>query len=115
MHRSTFLTLHHAATLIPSVDWSLACPINTLYRARELADNSRLLDLRNNAEDLHVNYYKRNRHLNAIDIGEGLEAVAELLELLVPLTGWDFSDIKSQGCTSVLRQPAATSSQSVCR
>ncbi len=73
----------------------LACPINTLYRARELACNSRLLDLRNNAEDLHVNYYKRKRHLNAIDIGAGLEAVAELLELLVPLTSWDFSDIKS--------------------
>ena len=34
----------------------LACPINTLYQARELAGNSRLLDLRNNAEDLHVNY-----------------------------------------------------------
>ncbi len=73
----------------------LAYPINTLYQARELSGNSRLLDLRNNAEDLRVNYYKRNRHLNAIDIGEGLEAVAELLELLVPLTGWGFSDIKS--------------------
>jgi hypothetical protein len=73
----------------------LAYPINTLYRARELADNSRLRDLRNSAEDLHVNYYKRKRHLSAIDIGEGLEEVAELLELLVPLTGLDFSDIKS--------------------
>ena len=30
-----------------------------------------------------------------MDIGEGLEAVAELLELLAPLTDLDFGDIKS--------------------
>ena len=58
-----------------------------LYKARELTSNSRLRDLRNNAGDLHVNYYKRKRHLNANDIGEGLDAVAELLELLAPLAG----------------------------
>ena len=58
-----------------------------LYRARELTGNIRVRDLRAVANDLHVNYYKRKRHLNARDIGEGLEAVAELLELLTPLTG----------------------------
>ena len=76
--------------------WPLArmhdnCP----YRARELTGNSRLGDPRNNANDRHVNYYKRKRHLNAMDIGEGLEAVGELPELLAPLTDLDFGDIKS--------------------
>ena len=65
------------------------------YRARELTGNSSLRDLRNNANDLHVNYYKRKRHLKDMDIGEELEAVAELLELLAPLTDLDFGDIKS--------------------
>ena len=68
---------------------------NCPYRARELTGNSRLGDPRNNANDRHVNYYKRKRHLNAMDIGEGLEAVGELPELLAPLTDLDFGDIKS--------------------
>ena len=65
---------------------------DVLYRARELTGNIRIRDLRNNAGDLHINYYKRKRHLNARDISEGLEAVAELLELLAPLTGLDSGD-----------------------
>ena len=68
---------------------------DVLYRAGELPGNSRLRDLRNNASDLHVNCHKRKRHLKAMDIGEGLKAVAELLELLAPLTGLDFGGIKS--------------------
>ena len=60
-----------------------------LYRARELTGNIRFRDLRGVANDLHINYYRRKRHLNFNDIGEGLEAVAELLELLAPLTGLD--------------------------
>ncbi len=57
-----------------------------LYRARELSGNPRIRALRGDANDLHGNYYKRKMHLNAKDIGEGLEAVAELLEILTPLT-----------------------------
>ena len=68
---------------------------DVLYRAGELPGNSRLRDPRNNASDLHVNCHKRKRHLEAMYIGEGLKAVAELLELLAPLTGLDFGDIKS--------------------
>ena len=65
---------------------------DVLYKARALTGNIRFRDLRGVANDLHVNYYKRKRHLNARDIGEGLEAVAELLELLAPLTGLDSGD-----------------------
>ncbi len=63
-----------------------------LYRARELTGNVRIRDLRDNAGGLHVNYYQRKRHLNGRDIGEGLEAIAELLELLTPLTGLNSGD-----------------------
>ena len=66
---------------------------DVLYRVRELTGNIRFRDLRGVANDLHINYYKRKRHLNANDIGEGLEAVAELLELLAPLTGLDSSGV----------------------
>ena len=59
---------------------------DVLYRARELTGNVRIRELRNNANELHTNYYKRKRHLNVRDISEGLDAVAELLELLTPLT-----------------------------
>lgn len=57
-----------------------------LYRARELTGNVRIRDLRSVANELHGNYYKRKRHLNARDIAEGVDAVAELLDLLTPLT-----------------------------
>ena len=60
-----------------------------LYQARKLTGNIRIRDLRSVANDLHSNYYKRKRHLNARDISEGLEAVTELLTLLMPLTGPD--------------------------
>ena len=59
---------------------------DVLYRARELTDNIRIRDLRAVANDLHSNFYRRKRHLNPRDIGEGLDAVGELLELLTPLT-----------------------------
>ena len=62
---------------------------DVLYRARELTGNIRIRDLRAVANDLHGNYYKRKRHLNPRDVGEGLDAVGELLELLTPLTGLD--------------------------
>ena len=57
-----------------------------LYRARELTGILRIRDLRSVANELHTNYYKRKRHLNAKDIDEGLHGVAELLDLLSPLT-----------------------------
>ena len=53
-----------------------------LFQARQLAGNPRIQQIRSTANDLHFNYYRRKRHLNADDIGESLEYVAELLELL---------------------------------
>ena len=57
-----------------------------LYQARQLTGNRRISELRNAANELHINYYRRKRHLNVEDIREGLEDVAELLQLLGPLT-----------------------------
>ena len=51
-----------------------------------LHNRSRLLRLRRAAEELHSNYYQRKRFLDANEISEDLDAVAELLGLLEPLT-----------------------------
>ena len=56
-----------------------------LHRARQLSGNPRIRELRAKAGELHNNYYKRKRHLNARDVGTNLEYMAELLELLAPL------------------------------
>jgi uncharacterized protein (UPF0332 family) len=57
-----------------------------LNQARRLTDDARLGDLRATANDLHGNYYRRKRHLDADVIGEDIEKVAELVALLAPLT-----------------------------
>lgn len=56
-------------------------------RASAMTGNDRLRDLRGRANDLHGNYYERKRHLDAESIGKDLDSVAELLEILAPLTG----------------------------
>ena len=60
-----------------------------LNNARRLTGNPRILDLRGRANELHQNYYQRKRHLNAEVIGDDIESVAELLDLLVPLLAAD--------------------------
>ena len=45
----------------------------------------RLRELRGTANELHSNYYRRRRHLNAEIIARDLAGVSELLELLTPL------------------------------
>ena len=60
---------------------------SVLYEARRLTGNPRIHELRGVPNELHINYYKRKRHLNADAIGEDIETVAELLALLAPLTG----------------------------
>ena len=60
---------------------------NVMYQARHLTGNPRLRQLRGVANELHLNYYKRKRNLNAGEIREDLEEVVELLEILHPLTG----------------------------
>ena len=57
-----------------------------LNQARLLTGNSGLIDLRAVANELHSNYYRRKRHLDADAIGMELERVAQLLEILHPLT-----------------------------
>lgn len=51
-----------------------------------LTGSDRLRDLRGIANGLHGNYYERKRFLNAEIIGRDLESMAELVELLAPLT-----------------------------
>ncbi|MYC35397.1 MAG: hypothetical protein F4X66_00550 [Chloroflexi bacterium] len=60
---------------------------NVMYQARQLTGNPRFRQLRGVANELHLNYYKRKRNLNAGEIREDLEEVVELLEILHPLTG----------------------------
>ena len=65
---------------------------NVLGEARRLTGNSRLLDLRSRANELHINYYKRDILLEADVIGEDIESIAELLTVLAPLTGLESSN-----------------------
>ena len=58
-----------------------------MYQASQLAGNPRIQELRSIANELHHNYYRRKRHLNAGAIGADVERIAELLEVLHPLTG----------------------------
>ena len=57
-----------------------------MNQASRLTGNDRLRDLRGRANDLHGNYYMRKRFLDAEAIGRDLESMAELVELLAPLT-----------------------------
>jgi uncharacterized protein (UPF0332 family) len=58
-----------------------------LNQAWQTTGNDRLRDLRGIANELHGNYYRRKRHLNAEVIGRDIESVAELVEALAPLAG----------------------------
>ena len=56
--------------------------LNQVWQA---TGNDRLRALRGIANDLHGDYYRRKRHLNAEVIGQDIESVAELVEALAPL------------------------------
>ncbi len=58
-----------------------------LNQARQATGNDRLRDLRGIANELHGNYYRRKRHLNAEVIEQDIESVAELMAALAPLAG----------------------------
>jgi uncharacterized protein (UPF0332 family) len=60
-----------------------------MYQARLATGNASLGGLRSIANELHFNYYRRKRHLNPDAIREDLERIAELLDILHPLTGLD--------------------------
>ena len=57
-----------------------------LNNALLLLGDDRLRGLRGIANDLHGNYYKRKFLLNAGIIGQDLNSVGELLDILEPLT-----------------------------
>ena len=57
-----------------------------LHNARLLTGDDRLRGLRSIANELHDNYYQREFLLNPDAIGMDLDSVAELLDILEPLT-----------------------------
>ena len=57
-----------------------------LTRVSQMTGNPYILDLRAIANELHGYYYMRKRELVAAEIGRSLGRIAELLELLAPLT-----------------------------
>ncbi len=57
-----------------------------LNNARWLTGDNRLPGLRGIANDLHRNFYIRKRFLDADEIRLGLGSVAELLDILEPLS-----------------------------
>ena len=58
-----------------------------MNQAGRMTGNTRLPFLHGRVEILHVNYYELGNDLDPDLIGNDLENVAELLELLHPLTG----------------------------
>ncbi len=82
---------HMAKAVAVAQGWEYSNHANfseALYQARQMAGNPRIHVLGSVANDLHINCYKRKRHLNTGAI-EHIESMAELLELLTPLTGLD--------------------------
>ncbi len=57
--------------------------LNNAYR---LTGDDGVRLLRATANDLHANYYRRKRHLDAGVIGKDIESVADLVAILAPLT-----------------------------
>ena len=55
-------------------------------RARGMSGDERLRTYRRVANELHGYFYTRKRFLDAEDIGDGLDRIAELLDILEPLT-----------------------------
>ena len=57
-----------------------------LNRASDLTGNPQLFDLKSTAYGLHTNYYTRKRFLSPRAIAQEINLMAELLNLLEPLT-----------------------------
>ena len=60
--------------------------ITVIRNASEMSGNEKLRTLRATANDLHQNYYRRKRFLNGEEIAADIESVAEMLDILEPLT-----------------------------
>ena len=59
---------------------------DVMNRARNLSGDERLRNFRRVANELHGYFYTRKRFLDAEDIGDGLDQIATLLDILEPLT-----------------------------
>ena len=57
-----------------------------INRARLRSGDARLRAFRRAANELHGCFYTRKRFLDAVDIGEGLDEIATMLDILEPLT-----------------------------
>ena len=57
-----------------------------LNNARRITDDARILGMRSIANELHGNFYTRRRFLDADAIGEDIDQIALLLDILEPLT-----------------------------
>lgn len=57
-----------------------------MRQAQDVSGDARLRNLRRAANELHGYYYTRRRFLRSDDIGQGLDEVATLLDILQPLT-----------------------------
>ena len=55
-------------------------------RSRLMTGDEQLRNYRRVANELHGYFYTRKRFLDAEDIGDGLDRIAELLDILEPLT-----------------------------
>ena len=60
-----------------------------MRQAQDVSGDVRLRNLRRAANELHGYYYTRKRFLRSDDIGQGLDEVALLLDILQPLTETD--------------------------
>ncbi len=83
-------TAHMAKAVAVAQGWEYETHADfsvVLNQAWQATGNDRLRDLRGIANELHGNYYRRKRHLNAEVIGQDIESVAELMTALAPLAG----------------------------
>ena len=79
---------HMAKAVAAAQGWSYETHAefsSVLNHARQTTGDDRLRGLRGIANDLHGNYYRRRRHLDADEIARDVESMSELLELLAPL------------------------------
>ena len=60
--------------------------LKVIRQAQDLSGDARLRDLRRAASELHGNFYTRKMLLVPEDIGEGLNEVERMLDILQPLT-----------------------------
>ena len=83
-------TAHMAKAVASAQGWQYETHADfsqVMLQASRSANNSRIRELRGVPNELHQNYYKRKRHLDANAIEDDLQTVEELLEMLHPLTG----------------------------